>query len=52
MKKRALELASECLTELSKDVHKELSVKLNEKASAILSEITGGKYTMLLIDES
>ena len=25
MKKRALELASECLTELSKDVHKELS---------------------------
>ena len=51
MKKRALELASERLLELSKDVHKELGVKLNEKASEILSEITGGKYTMLLIDE-
>ena len=33
MKKRALELASERLLELSKDVHKELGVKLNEKAS-------------------
>lgn len=51
MRKRALELATERLLELSKDVHKELGVKLNEKASEILSEITDGKYTMLLIDE-
>lgn len=51
MKKRALELAMERLLELSKDVHKELSVQLNEKASAILKEITGGKYKMLLVDE-
>lgn len=51
MKKRALELASETLMELSKDVRMELSVNLNEKASAILKEITNGKYEMLLIDE-
>lgn len=51
MKKRALELAVQRLSELSKDVHQELSTRLNAKASAILEEITGGKYTMLLIDE-
>lgn len=50
-KKEALEFASERLWLLSKDVHQELSVELNRKASEILSEITGGKYTMLLIDE-
>ncbi len=49
--KRALELAMQKLGELSKDVHQELSVKLNEKASAILAEITGGKYEMLFVDE-
>ena len=51
MKKRALELASERLMDLSKDVRMELSVSLNERASEILSEITSGKYQMLLIDE-
>ncbi|MBQ8804367.1 MAG: AAA family ATPase [Tyzzerella sp.] len=50
-KKNALELATEQLLLLSKDVHQELSVELNRKASSILSEITGGKYSMLLIDE-
>lgn len=50
-KKRAIELAVQKLIELSKDVHQELSVELNRKASDILREITGGKYTMLLIDE-
>lgn len=49
--KRALELAIQKLGELSKDVHQELSVKLNEKASSILTEITGGKYEMLFVDE-
>ena len=49
--KRALELAIQKLGELSKDVHQELSVKLNEKASSILAEITGGKYEMLFVDE-
>ena len=51
LKKSALEIATQRMLELSKDVHRELSVELNRKASAILSEITGGKYTMLLIDE-
>ena len=49
--KNALELASQQLMLLSKDVHQELGVELNKKASEILSEITGGKYSMLLIDE-
>lgn len=49
--KRALELATDKLLELSEDVQQELSIRLNEKASAILSEITGGRYTMLLVDE-
>ncbi len=51
MKRRALELATEKILELSKDVHRELSEVLNEKASDILSEITGGKYTKLFVDE-
>lgn len=51
MEKRALDLATDRLLELSEDVQQELSIRLNEKASAILSEITGGVYTMLLIDE-
>lgn len=49
--KRALDLALERLGELSGDVHKELTVRLNEKTSSILDEITGGKYKMLLVDE-
>lgn len=48
---KALAFAEEKLMLLSKDVHKELSANLNQKASAILSEITGGKYEMLLVDE-
>lgn len=49
--RKALELAIQKLMELSKDVHQELSVKLNEKASSILAEITDGKYEMLFVDE-
>jgi len=49
--KKALELAIQKLLELSKDVHQELSMKLNERASSILAEITGGKYEMLFVDE-
>lgn len=51
LRKQALELASARILELSKDVHRELSEVLNERTSAILSEITGGKYTRLLVDE-
>lgn len=50
-KKNALELAVQQLILLSKDVHQELGVELNKKASEILSEITDGKYSMLFIDE-
>lgn len=50
-RKQALELAVQRMMELSKDVHKELGTRLNAKASAILKEITGGRYEMLLIDE-
>ncbi len=49
--RRALELATDRLMVLSKDVHKQLGEELNKRASEILAEITGGKYTMLLIDE-
>lgn len=49
--RKALDLATQTLLELSKDVHMELSVRLNEKVSAILKEITGGKYEMLLVDD-
>lgn len=49
--KRALEMATDKLLELSEGVQQELSIRLNEKASKILCEITGGMYTMLLIDE-
>ena len=49
--KRALELAADRLLVLSKDVHKQLGEELNKRASEILAEITGGKYTMLRIDE-
>lgn len=51
MTKKALELAAQRLLELSKDVHQELGVRLNEKTSSILEEITDGKYEMLLVDE-
>lgn len=51
-RRKALEYASEKLVELSKDVHRELGMKLNQKASEILNEITNGRYDMLLVDEN
>ena len=50
-RRKALEYASEKLWELSREVHRELGVKLNQKASEILKEITNGRYDMLLMDE-
>lgn len=50
-RRKALEYASEKLIELSREVHRELGVQLNQKASEILREITNGKYDMLLVDE-
>ena len=50
-RRKSLEYASEKLLELSREVHRELAVQLNQKASEILREITNGRYDMLLIDE-
>jgi len=50
-KRKALELAMERLKELSQEVQRELSYQLNQRASEILKDITGGKYDMLLVDE-
>lgn len=45
----ALELAADKITELSGDLHKRFGKYLNEKASSILSDITGEKYKKLLV---
>lgn len=50
-RRKALEYASEKLLELSREVHRELGVQLNQKASEILREITNGRYDMLFVDE-
>ncbi len=47
----AADFAADKLRELSEDVHKELEARLNQKASFILKEITGGKYEKLFVDE-
>lgn len=51
MKKAALEFAVQRLLELAKEVQQDFGTNLNQRASEILGEITGGKYTMLCIDE-
>lgn len=50
-KKQALELAQIKLEELAKGVYQDFSLELNRKTSEILKEITGGKYSMLIIDD-
>jgi len=50
-RRKALEYASEKLLELSREVHREVGVQLNQKASEILREITNGRYDMLLVDD-
>lgn len=50
-KKQALEMAYEQLSKLAKEVYQEFSMELNRKTSEILKEITGGKYSMLMIDD-
>ena len=50
-KRKALELAIGRLGELAQEVQRELSYQLNQSASEILKNITGGKYDMLLVDE-
>lgn len=52
LKRKALELAINRISELSRDVHQEMSDRLNEKTSEILGEITGGKYTKVFVDSN
>ncbi len=49
--KKALELAYERLEAVSADMRGNISRELNRKASEIIAEITGGKYTHLTADE-
>lgn len=51
-KQKALDLASKKLVELSTQMQEHLGEELNEKASRIISEITGGKYSRLMISET
>lgn len=50
-KKQALEIAHRQLTEMAKEVYREFSMELNRTTSEILKEITGGKYSMIMIDD-
>lgn len=49
--KKALELASERIKSTAEAMTKEFGIRLNREASDILSKITNGKYTRLLIDD-
>ena len=51
MKRQAVQMAAEHLEQLSGAMRGYLKRDLNEKASAIIREITGGKYTKLITDE-
>lgn len=51
-KQQALDMASRKLTELSAGMQKSLGRDLNERASRIVEQITGGKYNRLIIEES
>lgn len=48
--KYAAQLAMDKITELAGSFQERLKRELNERASEIISEITGGKYTRLIVD--
>lgn len=50
-KRMAVTMAMKRLEELSADMQNHLTRELNQKASAIIEEITEGKYSCLLVDE-
>jgi len=47
----AVNLAIETIEELAKDIHDSFGRQLSNAVAAVLSEITGGKYRQLAIDE-
>lgn len=51
MKRQAVQMASDRLEVLSEEMRGYLKRDLNEKASAIICEITGGRYKRLVADE-
>ena len=51
-RRRALELAEETLTFLSRDMQGRLSHNLNSRISDILSELTDGEYEQIRMDEN
>ncbi len=51
-KYRALEIASETIEELSKDIHSQFAPTINKKVSKIVEKITGGKYNNIKISEA
>ncbi len=48
----ALTLAIDRICELSSGIFEQSGRKLNERASEILSELTGGRYSRILLDET
>lgn len=48
---KSLNLAKDTINEISKNIQKEISPKLNKKVSEIISVITKGKYTDVRISE-
>ena len=46
----SLNLAMTVIEELSRDIHRQVGGRLRRRTSKILSEITGGKYSDVLID--
>lgn len=51
-KREALMLASDRLEQASEDMQKQLTKRLNQKASEIMNQITGGRYDRLVVDEN
>lgn len=49
--KSAVQLASERITELSRDLRKKLQQDMDVRISGIICEITGGKYEKLILGE-
>ena len=50
--KEALTVAIDTIYEIAGDIQREFGDRLNERASKVLSAITGGKYDHLVIDEN
>lgn len=51
MQRLALEMAAQTIMKLSQEMQERLGEVLNEKVSAILNRITGGKYEKVWVDE-